>query len=270
MQSQALNSGTRTICIASGKGGVGKTTLSINLATAIAEQGKSVLYFDADMGLANAQIGLGVDSVGNIGHVMNGLVRLDDIVVKSSFGVDLVAGASGVEALASVGRVESARIIQAFSGLSTHYDVLMVDCAAGISSSVLAFLQACEERVVVGTAELSSIADAYALLKVMVHDYKLDNFLYLPNQVDNEQQGLKLFESMDNVVGNFLNASLHYVGSVSKDPMVNLSWQKSTPMLRLAPSAVIASNFRQVAKALLARPISRQTSGAVQFFIGQT
>jgi flagellar biosynthesis protein FlhG len=122
----------------------------------------------------------------------------------------------------------------------------------------------------VGTAELSSIADAYALLKVMVHDYKLDNFLYLPNQVDNEQQGLKLFESMDNVVGNFLNASLHYVGSVSKDPMVNLSWQKSTPMLRLAPSAVIASNFRQVAKALLARPISRQTSGAVQFFMGQT
>jgi flagellar biosynthesis protein FlhG len=258
---------TKTLCIASGKGGVGKTTLSINLAVTLAETGLKVLYFDADMGLANAQIGLGSESVLNISHVVNGLVPLSQIVAKTAFGVDLVTGGSGISELADVNKLQAAEIIRMFSGLPDAYDVLIVDCAAGISPSVLAFMQGCQQRVVVGTKDLSSIADAYALMKVLANDFHVDDFIYLPNMVDNERQGLKLFESMNSVVQNFLSTRLHYVGSVPHEALVDTSWRKSTPLIKLAPSSMMSTALRRIAGGLMTHQSQPYAAGGVQFFM---
>jgi flagellar biosynthesis protein FlhG len=226
-----------------------------------------VLYFDADMGLANAQIGLGATSVMNISHVLNNLVTLPEIVLKTPHGIDLIAGASGVAELAGISKLESANIIRQFSSLPDHYDVLIVDCAAGISQSVLSFLEGCQLRVVVGTNELSSIADAYGLIKVMVNDYGLNDFFYLPNLIENERQGAKLFESMNKVVKNFLSTELNYAGSIPREMMVDTSWRKATPLIKLAPTSVMTSAVRKVANALMNHNNQAFSARGVQFLM---
>lgn len=258
---------TKTICIASGKGGVGKTTLSINLATALVESGNKVLYFDADMGLANAQIGLGAESTLNLGHVISDLVTLPEILIKTQFGIDLISGASGITALAAIDTLESASIIQLFSSLPEAYDFLIVDCAAGISPSVLSFLHGCQHRVIVGTTDLSSIADAYALIKIMATDYQLEEMIYLPNLVGTERQGRRLFDSMNNVAQNFLATQLTYLGSIPSDPLVNASWRKSTPFMKLSPTSPMASSIRKVAAGLAVQSSQPFTGSGVQFFM---
>jgi flagellar biosynthesis protein FlhG len=258
---------TKTICIASGKGGVGKTTLSINLAMALVESGNKVLYFDADMGLANAQIGLGSESMLNLSHVVNDLVTLPEIVIKTRFGIDLISGASGIAELAAIGTLESASIIQSFSSLPESYDFLIVDCAAGISPSVLSFLHGCQHRVIVGTTDLSSIADAYALIKVLVTDYRLEDLVYLPNLVENQRQGRKLFDSMNTVAQNFLATQLTYLGSIVKDPLVNSSWRKSMPFIKMAPTSLMSSCIRNVAAGLAEQRGQPFNGSGVQFFM---
>lgn len=258
---------TKTICIASGKGGVGKTTLSINLAMALVESGRRVLYFDADMGLANAQIGLGVESLVNIGHVLKNLVTLPEIVLKTPHGIDLVAGASGFAELANIDQIGAANIIRQFSSLPDDYDVLIVDCAAGISPPVLSFMEGCQIRVVVGTSDLSSIADAYALIKVMVNDLRLNDFFFLPNLVQNERQGAKLFENMNKVVQNFLSVKLNYAGSIPKEMMVDTSWRRATPLIKMAPTSVMTTGIRNVANALMDHQGQSFSARGVQFFM---
>jgi flagellar biosynthesis protein FlhG len=234
---------------------------------ALVESGRRVLYFDADMGLANAQIGLGATSVMNISHVLNNLVTLPEIVLKTPHGIDLIAGASGVAELAGISKLESANIIRQFSSLPDHYDVLIVDCVAGISQSVLSFLEGCQLRVVVGTNELSSIADAYGLIKVMVNDYGLNDFFYLPNLIENERQGAKLFESMNKVVKNFLSTELNYAGSIPREMMVDTSWRKATPLIKLAPTSVMTSAVRKVANALMNHNNQAFSARGVQFLM---
>jgi flagellar biosynthesis protein FlhG len=259
--------GTQTICIASGKGGVGKTTFAINLSIALSDAGYSVLYFDADLGLANAQIGFRADTPYNLSHVMLGTKTLSEILIKTEYNVTLVPGASGLEQMAGLTRLQSAQIIQAFSSLPDSYDYMIIDCAAGISPSVLSFLQGSQLRLIVGTKELTSIADAYSLLKVMINDYELSNLIYVPNMVGSEREGRALFDSMNTVVQNFLYTRLHYLGSAALDKAVNLSWQKSVPAIKLAPDSAFASDMKSLAAALVADNSDLIVSSGSQFFM---
>ena len=134
------------IGIASGKGGVGKTTVSVNLAIALANSGKKVFLFDADLGLANAQIAMGLRTEFNFSHVLSGEKKLKDILLRHQSGVTLVPGASGVQQRAALGQIETAAIIQAFSELNDDMDYLIIDMAAGISPSVLTLLGACHRK----------------------------------------------------------------------------------------------------------------------------
>ena len=163
------------IGIASGKGGVGKTTIAANLAVALAARGKNVMLFDADLGLANAQLALGCKAPYNFSHVISGEKTLKEIIVDGPKGVKLVPGASGIQHLASLSATESAGIIHAFSELEDGLDYFIVDMAAGLSDSVMTFLSACQHRFIVVKNEPSSIADAYATIKVMIQNYGLDN-----------------------------------------------------------------------------------------------
>jgi flagellar biosynthesis protein FlhG len=258
---------TEVIGIASGKGGVGKTTISVNLAVALAQSGHSVMLFDADLGLANAQIALGARAEFNLSHFLAGQKSLDEIILTTRQGVKLVPGASGVHELAGLSQIQAASIVQAFSNLSSDIDYLIVDVAAGISPSVLSFLSACHRRFVVVQDDPSSIADAYGTIKVMTQELHLDEVYLLPNNVRTQTQGWKLYQRLNDVCLRFLGESIHYLTAIEADEMVLASHKKYQTVMEFAPGTGAARDFRRLAEMCTQlRPLGHATGG-LQFFM---
>lgn len=258
---------TEVIGIASGKGGVGKTTISINLAVALAQSGHSVMLFDADLGLANAQIALGARAEFNLSHFLAGQKTLEEITITTRQGVKLIPGASGVHELAGLSQLQAASIVQAFSNLSEEIDYLIVDVAAGISPSVLAFLSACHRRFVVVQDDPSSIADAYGTIKVMSQELKLDEIYLLPNYVHSQTQGWKLYQRLNDVCVRFLGESIHYLTAIEADEMVLAAHKKYQSVMEHSPGTGAARDFRRLAELCTQlRPLVDATGG-LQFFM---
>ena len=258
---------TQIIGIASGKGGVGKTTVSANLAIALASLGKKVMIFDADLGLANAQLALGCRAPFNFSHVMSGEKTLQEIIVEGPMGVKLVPGASGIQHMASLNQVETAGIIQSFSEIEDELDYFIVDLAAGLSDTVMTFLSACQHRFIVLKNEPSSIADAYATIKVMIQDYDLEAISLIPNSVSSQAEGERLFGSINSVIQNFLGRQVNYLHSISEDEMVLRSIKASQPLLTYAPASTATRNFVSLAKSVIAMESGMSLTGSMQFFV---
>jgi len=253
--------------VASGKGGVGKTTCSINLASALVMQGHQVMLFDADLGLANAQIALGARSTYNLSHVLSGEKTLSEIVMTTKQGIKLIPGASGVQELAGLNQIQAASIVQSFSSLSDEIDYLIVDVAAGISPSVLAFLSACQRRFIVVKDDPSSIADAYGTIKVLSKEMNLDEIYLLPNMVHSQAEGWKLYQRLNDVCVKFLGLTLHYLTAIENDEFVLSALRKYQSVLDFAPGAAATRDFRRLAQICQdLRPIDH-ASGGLQFFM---
>ena len=220
MQAKTVKRNTEVIGIASGKGGVGKTTLSTNLAVALTMMNKKVMLLDGDLGLANAQIALGCKTQYNLSHVIAGEKTLKEIIVTSRQGVLLVPGASGVHEMAAISPAITAGIVQAFSELDDDIDYLILDAAAGIAPSVLAFMEACQRRFIVVKDEPSSIADAYGIIKVMTRDLELDEIYLIPNMVESQAAGAQLYRRVNEVCDRFLGKTLQYLTSIESDEMI--------------------------------------------------
>ncbi|MDC0088677.1 AAA family ATPase [Porticoccaceae bacterium] len=258
---------TQIIGVASGKGGVGKTTISINLAVKLASLGKKVMIFDADLGLANAQLALGIRAPYNFSHVMSGDKTLSEVVIDGPSGVKLVPGASGIQRMASLNKQETAGIIQAFSDIDEELDYLIVDVAAGLSDAVMAFMSACQYRIVVLKNEPYSIADAYGTVKVMMQEHKLDRILLVPNGVESQKEGERLFTSINSVIQNFLGGQVKYLHSITADEMVVRSIKASQPMVTYAPNCVGSRDFTALAKKVMQLESDIPMSGNIQFFV---
>lgn len=257
----------RVLGVASGKGGAGKTTVSINLAVALAMRGHKVMILDADLGMANAQIALGAHAPLNISHVLSGEKTLEDITITTSQGVRLVPGASGLRDMAALGSQQIAAIIRAFDQLQEPVDYLIVDVAAGISPPVLEFMAACQRRFVVVCDQPSSIADAYGLIKVMATEEDLDEIYLIPNMVMSAQQGRQLFRRMNDVCMRFLGISIRYLHAIEADELVLQALRKYQPVLEHAPGSAAARDFRGLAEAVEELPALERTSGRLQFFM---
>jgi flagellar biosynthesis protein FlhG len=261
------NKTTEVIGIASGKGGVGKTTISVNLAVALAQSGHSVMLFDADLGLANAQIALGARAEFNLSHFLAGQKSLEEIILTTRQGVKLIPGASGVQELAGLSQIQAASIVQAFSNISSEIDYLIVDVAAGISPSVLSFLSACHRRFVVVQDDPSSIADAYGTIKVMTQELKLDEIYLLPNNVHSQTQGWKLYQRLNDVCVRFLGESVHYLTAIEADEMVLASHKKYQTVMEYAPGTGAARDFRRLAEMSTQLRALGHATGGLQFFM---
>jgi len=258
---------TEVIGIASGKGGVGKTTTSVNLAVALRQLGHSVMLFDADLGLANAQIALGARAQYNLGHFLAGQKTMQEIMLTTRHGIKLIPGASGMQELAGLSQLQAASIVQSFGALTDDVDFLIVDVAAGISPSVLSFLAACQRRFIVVKDDPSSIADAYGTIKILSKEMALDEIYLLPNMVGSQTEGWKLYKKLNDVCVRFLGESVHYLTSIEEDEMVLRALKKYQSVIEMAPGSAASRDFMRLAEACTHLHPIDQASGGMQFFM---
>ena len=257
----------KIIGIASGKGGVGKTTISTNLAVALAEAGHQVMLFDGDLGLANAQLALGIRAEYKFSHVINGENSLKEIIVRGPSGIYVVPGASGIGKMADLGESELQGVVQSFTEFESPLDYLIVDAAAGISPSVITFLKACHETLVVVRDEPSSIADAYGIIKVLATEHDYESIGLIPNGVPDQRSGQLLYQRLNAVSIKFLNLDLEYTSAIESDEKILEAARKYTPVITHSPGSTAARDFRKLAKEVELLPISQHASGGLQFFV---
>ena len=255
------------IAVTSGKGGVGKTNVSVNLAVSMASQRKSVVLFDADLGLANVDIALGLKPEYDILHVISGERTLEEVLVDGPKGVKIVPASSGVAEMANLSAEQQAGLVRAFSELSMPVDTLIVDTGAGIEPAVLTFASACQEIIVVICDEPTSITDAYALIKVLNKDCGVQRFQVLANMVDNETQGRQLFEKISRVADRFLDINLGYVGAIPRDDYLRKAVQQQSPVVQSFPRSQSAKALMKLAKTVDQQFTPRQSSGGLGFFV---
>jgi len=257
----------RVIAVTSGKGGVGKTNVSVNLATAMAQTGKQVMLLDADLGLANVDVMLGLNPSYNLSHVMSGERTLEEILVDAPGGFRVVPAASGVRNMLELGTREHAGLVQAFSELSLPLDVLLIDTAAGLADGVITFTRAAQEVIVVVCDEPASITDAYALIKVLSRDYGHQRFRILANMARSIREGYELFGKIARVTDRFLNVSLDFLGSIPHDDLLRQAVQKQRAVVEVFPASRAAQAFKKLVPKVDNWPVPAAASGHVEFFV---
>lgn len=256
----------RVIAVSGGKGGVGKTVVSINLAMALAAQKRRVVLMDADLGLANIDVCLGLQADRNLSHVMNGSCSLDDIMLDGPGGIKVVPASSGVKQLADASPAQTSGLVWAFSEMNTPVDDLVIDTAAGINDSVIRFTSAAQEVVIVVCDEPASITDAYALMKVLSRDHGVKRFNVLSNKTRGAVDGRQLFTKLSAVAERFLDIGLTYMGHVPQDSAVKKSIQKQSPLVSLFPNSRAAKALGDVASAVNRWPAVSMPTGNIEFF----
>ena len=259
----------QVVAVTGGKGGVGKTSVSINLSIALAERGRRVVLLDADLGLANVDVLLGLRPKRNLADVLAGDCGLEDIMLDGPGGIRIIPASSGTQSMATLSRLEHAGLIHAFSAIGSGMDVLVIDTAAGIADSVLSFVRAAQECLVVVCDEPSSIADAYALMKLLHRDHGMQHFRLLGNMVRSAQEGANLYRKLAQVCDRFLDITLLDAGHIPYDDMVRKCIQRQRPVLLGAPQSRAANALRELAVRVERWPIPAGPSGHLQFFVEQ-
>ncbi len=264
-----MNETTRVIAVSSGKGGVGKTTVSINMALAMAEKGKRVMLMDADLGLANVDVMLGLRPKLNLSHVLRGECDLDEIIVTGPRGIKIIPASSGVKQMADLSAAEQAGIIQAFSTLTKQADVLIVDTAAGINSNTVKFCTAAQEVLLVVCNEPASITDAYATIKVLNQDHGINRFRILANMTQSTLEGARIFQKLVDVTEQFLNVSLDLVGTIPYDLNSRKVAQQRKAIFDALPGSSASRAYKRLADRTDKWSVPSKANGNLQFFVEQ-
>ncbi|MDR0637002.1 MAG: MinD/ParA family protein [Treponema sp.] len=229
---------TRIITVTSGKGGVGKTNMSVNMAIAYARMGKKVVVMDADLGLANVNVMLNIIPRFTLFHVMRRQKSMKEIMEKTEYGISIVAGASGLAKIANLNEEERQNFIHELESL-TDADVIIIDTSAGVNSNVIDFVAAAEDAVIITTPEPTAITDAYGLIKIIATEYEsLSIGLKLVvNRVKSAAEAKKVADRMTNIAGQFLNLKVDYLGYIYDDPVVSQGVLRQKPFLVIDPRA---------------------------------
>ena len=253
----------RTISVTSGKGGVGKTNISANVGLALASRGKRVVVFDADLGLANLDVILGTRAEFTLQHVVTGEKTLSEVVTNGPGGIDFIAGGSGVENLINLDPTHLERFLTELQELSKCTDVLIFDTGAGIDDTIMTFLEASDETLIIITPDPASITDAYATAKVLYSRKPEAVVRVIMNQVYDEAQAKAIFSKIQGIAHQFLDKHLIYGGHVRSDQRAVQCIRKRQPFFIADPLAPASQDVLTVASALLGQEYTPEKEGLV-------
>lgn len=241
----------RCMAIASGKGGVGKTFVSVNTAIALAQLGNKVLLVDADLGLANVDILLGSNPEFTLQDVIFQGKPVSEVVYSTEYGVDFIAASSGERDMLNIGNVRLTNVVNELLSFASDYDILLFDCGAGINNSVTSFIAAAPQTLVVMTMEPTSIMDAYALMKVARQEKLSDNINIVLNMVRSDEQGQKVFNNLTKISENYLYSSVNLMGMLPYSPAVHKATVKRKPLITLDPEGELSTRIKRIAARIM-------------------
>lgn len=265
----AMNHLTRVISFTSGKGGVGKTNLVVNLGVALAEKGHSVLLLDADLGLANIDVLLGIQPKHTLHEVLGGKKGLTEVMISGPAGISVIPAASGVEVLRGLTAQQRLLLLEAVENLAYSFDYMLIDTGAGIGEDVMYFNSAATEIVCCITNEPTSLTDAYALIKVLSGSYREKSLAIVVNEVSSEQEARQTYARLARSVARFLQIELRYLGWVPSDPAVPEAVREQRALVQLYPSSIAARAMTHLAEAIDGEFWKFRIKGGMQFFFKQ-
>ncbi len=216
--SGSLTGNVRVYCVTSGKGGVGKTNLSVNMGLILQNMGKKVLIIDADLGLANIDVVAGLYPKYNLSHILSIGKSIQDVILEGPMGISILPGASGICDLANITSTELEILIDSFSSIANAFDIIIIDTGAGISKNVISFIHSSDEVIVVTTPEPSAVTDAYAIIKI-AHRY-CDYIHLVVNKTDNYKEAEYTMEKLSNAAKKFLDIKINYLGFILEDKTI--------------------------------------------------
>lgn len=245
----------RVLTITSGKGGVGKSNTAVNLAVQLSKLGKRVIIFDADIGLANVEVMFGAIPKYNLSDVLYKGMAMRDVITKGPMNIGFISGGSGVVGLNNLTREQILSVVQKLSELDSMADVILIDTGAGISDSVMEFVIASPEVLLITTPEPSSLTDSYSLIKTLYRNldfnYKDTVINVIANRVSSAADGQAVFDKLSSVVSQFLNWNINYLGLVPQDTNIEKAVRQQQVVSLYDPQAPSAQAFAKIAESLV-------------------
>ena len=257
-QDKPNNSSTRVICISSGKGGVGKSNFTINLAIALQSQGKKVIVIDADLGLANVEILLGIMPKFTLLDVISKNTSIKDVITRGPMEIGIISGGSGIQSMAELSLYDMNKLLNEINALKDMADFILIDTGAGISKSVTAFIEASEELIVITTCEPPAIADAYALIKIMSSIDKQKKISLVANRAEDIKEAENVFMKLSSVSKKFLDMNIEFLGEILDDDSVTKSVKKQVPFYMNNPKSKASQGIQNISERLLDMPVSQK------------
>ncbi|MEJ6950235.1 MinD/ParA family protein [Natronospora cellulosivora (SeqCode)] len=256
---------TRIIAIASGKGGVGKSNITVNLGLALQERGKKVLLLDADLGMANLDILLGITPTYNLSHVLKGRCSFQEALIVGPGNIDILAGTSGVDDLVNISSTEIKRLIEASSQMESKYDIIIIDIGAGIHLSVTNFIMACDDALIVLTPEPTAIMDAYSLVKFLARRKYQNQISLLINQTSSYKEGENVAKRMKKAIKEYLRLDIEIMGYIPYEETVKQSVKQQAPFFITYPKTKAVQALKDVAAKILNKVEENSSNGMKAF-----
>ncbi len=263
--SNPLGTQTRIIAVTSGKGGVGKSTICVNLGISLSKMGLKVLLLDGDLGLANVNVLMGIIPDFSIYDVIRGKKKLRDVVISTSFGLDIIAGANGISQLADINQEQRDFFIEQFEDLR-NYDIVLLDTGAGIGANVVGLALASDEVLVITTPEPTAITDAYAMIKsIVIHDPK-KSIRLIVNRAPSAIEAKRVSDRLSSIILRFLNTNIETIGFVYEEDLVQKSVRSQRPLVGIYPSSKSSNCIFNIGAQLANRKPTIERSGGIGTF----
>lgn len=256
----------RVIAVTGGKGGIGKTTISVNMAIAFAKMKKKVLLFDADLGLANVDVLLGLNPEKNIHDFLQGNCDLKDVCINGPHGLKIIPSASGIQKMADLSSNEAIGLIRSFSSLTENVDIMIIDMASGISSQVMDLTHASQDIIVVICNDPSSLMDSYAVIKILHQKYARSRFGIVVNKVKTSYEGFNVFSRFQETISKFINISMHFLGCIPLDDYISLAASDRASFVDKFPNSAATQAISNVCQGVNHWSDDSSLAGGIHFF----
>ena len=260
------NNLTKVLAITSGKGGVGKTNIIANLAYSLRNLGKKVLLLDADVGLGNVDVLLGLAPKFNISHVISGKKTIKEIIVKGPGNIDIIPASSGIQEVTNLNKNAKLSLMEQIDEIGLSYDYFLIDTGAGIYDTVTFFCNAAQEIFVVATPDPTSITDAYALMKVMNKKFGEQSFNLIVNFVKSEKEATNVYTNLSLVLDRYLGVKLNFSGYILNDPNLVKSVRNQKLIVEQFPESIATKCFKKLARFIDRMEFNIEKQGSIQFF----